>query len=310
MSVLVSTIIPFLDQEPFLAEAIDSVRTQTIPEWEILLIDDGSRDSSADIAAAYAATDPERIKLLRHPDGRTHGAAASRNLGVAAASGKYITFLDADDVYERDKMETEIALLEASPEAAMLYAPTRWWYPGTETPLRTEKPGVETGRIHQPPSLLIRLLLLHKGNVPCTCAVLIRRDALLSVGGFEEAFHLYEDQTLWAKLFLRYPVLVAARPTSRYRQHPASASAAAQRAGQYHPWRMHPAEKRFFEWLEHHVASNRPEDPLLARELERSLAPYRRRSAAGKRWARDLSRLARSHTRRLVRRFGRKLVRR
>ncbi len=297
MSAIVSIITPFLDQESYLAEAVDSVRAQTFPSWEILLVDDGSRDSSPGIAAAYAAADPERIKLLRHPDGRTHGAAASRNLGIAAASGKYIGFLDADDAYERDKLESEIALLRATPGAAMLYAPSMWWFPGTEVPLRAEKTGVATGRIHQPPSLLINLLLLHKGNVPCTCAVLIERSAVLAVGGFEEDFHLYEDQTLWAKLFLRYPVIASPRPTSRYRQHGASASAVASRAGEYHPWRKHPAEKRFYEWLRSHVDASGLNDPALTRELRRALAPYYRTSAAARRWARDLFRMTKSGTR-------------
>ncbi len=87
MSVIVSVIVPFLNQALYLAEAVESVRAQTIPHWEMLLVDDGSRDSSAGIATAYAAADPERIKVLRHPDAGTHGAAASRNLGVAMASG-------------------------------------------------------------------------------------------------------------------------------------------------------------------------------------------------------------------------------
>jgi GT2 family glycosyltransferase len=299
VSATVSIVTPFLDQERFLADAIDSVRAQTMPHWELLLIDDGSRDSSGRIATAYAAADPERIRLLRHPDGHTHGAAASRNLGVAEASGEYIGFLDADDVYEQDKIETEIALLRATPDAAMLYAPTTWWFPGSEVPLRAEKPGVATGRIHHPPSLLIELLLRHRGNVPCTCAVLIQRSAVLAVGGFEEDFHLYEDQTLWAKLFLRYPVFVSPRPTARYRQHTASASATALRTGEYHPWRMHAAEKRFYRWLRSHVDATGVNDPALIRELERALAPYERKSAAGRRWARDLFRVTRSGTRKI-----------
>ena len=66
----------------------------------------------------------------------------------------------------------------------------------------------EAGRVHQPPELLNRVLLLQRGHVPCTCGMLIRRRALEVTGGFEESFHLYEDQTLWVKLLLRFPVYV------------------------------------------------------------------------------------------------------
>jgi glycosyltransferase involved in cell wall biosynthesis len=279
-----SVVMPFLNQQAYLAEAIDSVRAQTLDSWELLLVDDGSTDHSPTIAKSYALADPSRIKLLHHPDGRRHGAAAARNLGLRQARGEFIAFLDADDVYECDKLETDVALLGSRPEAAMLYGPTWWWYPGATRPVRPDRVGVEPGRVYPPPELAIRILLGHEGAVPCTCAVLIRRATAVAVGGFEQEFKLYEDQTLWAKLFLRYPVLVAGRPTARYRQHDASTSAQAARTGEYHDWRQHEAEARFLEWFLSY--SEGAADPALARALNRALAPYRRRSAAAARTAR------------------------
>jgi hypothetical protein len=120
--------------------------------------------------------------------------------------------------------------------------------------------------------------------------VLIRRAAALAVGGFEQDFTLYEDQTLWAKLFVRYPVLIAGRPTARYRQHDASTSAEATRKGEYHHWRQHEAEARFLEWFVAYSTGAGPADPALARALNRALGPYRRRSAAAERTARYLVR--------------------
>ena len=285
---LASVIMPVFDQEAYFAEAIESMRAQTFERWELLMVDDGSTDRSPAIAQAYALSDPDRIRLLRHPDRRRHGAAAARNLGLRQARGEFIAFLDADDAYEPDKLEVEVALLDSQPDAAMLYGPTLWWYPGTKRLVRPERLGVEPGRVYPPPELATRILLRHEGAVPCTCAVLIRRTAALAVGGFEQEFRLYEDQTLWAKLFVCYPVLIAGRPTARYRQHDASTSAEAARKGEYHNWRQHEAEARFLEWFQCHAAGTGIADADLVRALDRALAPYRRRSAAAARTARYL----------------------
>ena len=304
MSPVASVIMPFLNQEPYFAEAIESVRAQTLDRWELLLVDDGSTDRSPAIAQACALTDPDRIRLLTHPDRRRHGAAAARNLGLRHARGEFIGFLDADDAYEPDKLEAEAALLYSRPDAAMLYGPTLWWYPGTQRPVRPERLGLEPGRVYPPPELAIRILLRHEGAIPCTCAVLIRRAAALTVGGFEQNFRLYEDQTLWAKLFVRHPVLIAGRPTARYRQHEASTSAEAARKGEYHDWRQHEAEARFLEWFVSYNASAGIADPDLARALDRALAPYRRRSAAAARTARYLVKRITGSVRRRAARLG------
>jgi hypothetical protein len=184
----------------------------------------------------------------RDPDRRRHGAAATRL--VCGRRKESSSPFSMPTMRTRPKsLETQVALPRSRPEAAMLYAPTLWWYPGAERPLRGERLGVEPGRVYPPPELAVRILLRHEGAIPCTCAVLVRRDAALAVGGFEQEFRLYEDQTLWAKLFVRYPVLVAGRPTARYRQHDASTSAEAARKGEYHDWRRHDAEARFLEWF-------------------------------------------------------------
>ena len=210
---------PFLNQERYIAEAIESVRAQTTDAWELLLIDDGSTDASAAIAASFADRDPDRVRVLRHGDGGNHGAAASRNLGLASARGDFVAFLDADDLYERWKLESEVEILRRNADAAMLYGPACWWSSGGKGSCRAEKLGIPSEHLYAPPELCTRIILHHQGAVPCTCAVLMRRDVAVELGGFEEDFALYEDQTLWVKTFLRHPVFVTARPASRYRQH-------------------------------------------------------------------------------------------
>ena len=85
---VVSVIMPFLDVARFLDEAIESVRAQTYPRWELLLCDDGATDGSSDIARRWTELDPARIRHLEHPDRATHGASATRNLGIARRAAR------------------------------------------------------------------------------------------------------------------------------------------------------------------------------------------------------------------------------
>ena len=96
---LVTVIVIFLDEARFIQEAIDSVLVQSYPHWELLLIDDGSRDQSSGIARSIADQRPGKIRYLEHAGHQNLGMSASRNLGIRHAKGKYIAFLDADDVW-------------------------------------------------------------------------------------------------------------------------------------------------------------------------------------------------------------------
>lgn len=263
MAPRVSVITPFVDHARFLAEAIESVRAQTFTDWELILVDDGSRDGSRAIADRYAAADRARIRVVP-PDVVRHGAAAARNRGIAAAAGELVAFLDADDVYLAEKLREEVADLDAHPDAAMVYSRTRWWHDGLRGRDWTERPGVGANRVHAPPSLLTRIVLDQKGDIPCTCGVLIRKRALDRVGAFEERFALYEDQSLLAKLFFAYPTYVSKACHARYRQHPASTSAKAEASGEYDRYRAHGAQDDFFSWLEAYVRERGGDADVLA----------------------------------------------
>jgi GT2 family glycosyltransferase len=274
MTPRVSVITPFVDHAPFLAEAIESVRAQTYTDWELILVDDGARDGSRAIAGRYTDAEPARIRVLP-PDPGRRGAAAARNRGIAAAAGELLAFLDADDVLCPEKLREEVADLDANPEAAMVYSRTRWWHDGLRGCDWTERPGVGANRVHAPPSLLTRILLEHKGDIPCTCGVLIRKSALDAVGVFEERFTLYEDQSLLAKLFLAYPAYVSRACHARYRQHPSSTSAKAEASGVYDRYRAHDAQEAFFTWLETYVKDRGGDASVLA-AIERARARGRR----------------------------------
>ncbi len=275
-TVRVSIVTPFLNAGPFIGEAIESVLAQTRPDWELLLVDDGSTDASTAIAQAFAAAHPDRIRYLTH-DGRVNkGASASRNLATSAARGEFIAFLDADDVYRPDKLAAQVPLLEAHPDAGMLYAATEYWHSWTGRPDDRERDriwrrfGVPADAIVAPPRLLATFLR-DGGTVPCMGSVLARRRAIEHVGGWEESFHhICTDQVFHAKLALHFPVFVAGGCWDRYRQHDGSACHTVERAGQ-----MHAAFLRYLTWLETYLARHKVEDREVRAALRSALRQYR-----------------------------------
>lgn len=104
----VTVIIPCYNQAAFLPEAVASLQAQTLGAWECLIVDDGSKDNTAEVAANIALLEP-RVRLLQKPNG---GSASARDLGLQQARGEYIQFLDADDTIAPDKLERQVALME------------------------------------------------------------------------------------------------------------------------------------------------------------------------------------------------------
>src|SRR5262245_61406233 len=100
----VSIVTPFLNAQRFIAEAIERVLAQTYDEWELWLVDDGSTDTSSDIARDYARRHADRIRYVDHPGHEHRGISASRLLGLRHSRGEYLAQLDADDVYLPDKL--------------------------------------------------------------------------------------------------------------------------------------------------------------------------------------------------------------
>ncbi len=275
-AVRVSIVTPFLNAGPFLREAVESVLAQTCPDWELLLVDDGSRDDSTAIAQAFAAAHPDRIRYLTHPGRVNKGASASRNLATSVARGEFIAFLDADDVYLPDKLAAQVPLLDAHPEAGMLYGGTEYWYSWTGRPEDRDRDriwrrfGVPAGAAVAPPRLLATFLR-DGDTVPCMGSVLARRRAIEQVGGWEDSFrHICTDQVFHAKLALHFPVFVADGCWDRYRQHDGSACHSVQRAGQ-----MHAAFLRYLTWLEAYLAEQRVDDREVWSALRGAVREYR-----------------------------------
>ena len=180
----VSAIVIFLDAKRFFEEAIESIIGQDYADWELLLVDDGSTDGTADIARRYAEVDPLRIRYLTHPGRENRGMSASRNLGIREARGEYVAFLDADDTWLPGKLARQVAILDSYPHAAMVYGPTLRWYSWNgEAPDEPRQFPLEVDREFDPPNLA--RWLLRRQAAPAIGSILARRAAVLLVGGFE-----------------------------------------------------------------------------------------------------------------------------
>ena len=271
---LVSGITIFLNAEAFIQEAIESVLAQTYENWELILVDDGSTDGSTAIAKLYAQRYDGKIFYLEHPYHQNLGTGASRNFGVLHARGKYIGFLDADDVWLPNKLEHQVVSLQAHPEAAMVLGNTLYWQSWINNGVVNHTDYIPELQIPadcliRPPKLL-KMLLRGGGAVPCICGFLVERCAIEAVRGIDETFtHLYEDQVLLAKLFLTVPVFCESKYLEKYRQHPESV------CHQASPQKEYNARKTFLIWLETQLARQEMESTELWEQLQKELWSYR-----------------------------------
>ena len=255
---LVSVIMIFLDAERFIEEAIASVFAQTWRHWELLLVDDGSHDGSTAIARRHAASHPSRVRYLEHPGHVNRGTGPSRNLGIASARGRYVTFLDSDDVYLPERLARHVAVLEASPEVDVVQSRYLKWYSWGEERNRIDEDHLGPSfpifdRAITPP-LGLRLLLAAPSFTPGLYNITVRREAALEVGGFEDSFRgLGEDDAFFAKLYLEKATLIIQDCLVKYRRHPWSYTRRARNAGNPMAGTADPAERAFLEWLRRYL---------------------------------------------------------
>jgi len=284
---LVSVIIIFLNEAKFIEEAIASIISQIYTHWELLLTDDGSTDNSTNIAKNYATQYPDQIRYLEHPNHENRGMSATRNLGIRNAQGKYIAFLDGDDVWLPNKLTEQIDLLEKYPEVAMLYGRTQFWFDWLpDNPCRQlfslapadPDPLTITSKIFdqviEPPSQL--LLYLEDRNIyPCSCSMIVRRSVFENMGYFEEQFrNANEDMVFHSKVFLQYPVYVSSQCWDRYRMHPNSYWRTAWREGQGKEAEQ-TGRFNYLTWLEGYLHEQKITDPVVWQKLNQAFFPYR-----------------------------------
>jgi glycosyltransferase involved in cell wall biosynthesis len=279
----VTVVMIFLDAATYIEEAIESVLAQTHGNFELILVDDGSRDASSAIALSYARRLPDRVRYVEHEGHCNRGMSASRNLGVRHGSKPFVAFLDSDDVWLPRRLEQYLSVLQAHPEAGMAYGPTLYWYSWRPAPRAGEEDaqdfegrlGLPTETLIPPPVPLRLWLETSGGCLPGMNSLLVRRDAFERVGGFEEEFRgLYEDQVFLSKMAANFPVVIVGEILDHYRQHGDSCCHKGIETGDYHPNLLHPARGRYLRWLKGYCRAIRLTDRTTRKALRRELLPY------------------------------------
>lgn len=206
---LVSVIIPVYNGEKTIKITINSVLNQTFPDFELIVVNDGSQDSTL---AAVNEIQDARIRVFSFPNS---GVSASRNRGLAEAKGEFISFLDADDLWTPDKLEAQLKALQENPQAAVAYSWSDWVDEWGQF-LRAGGHITVNGNAYE--KLLVRDFV-ESGSNP-----LIRRQALDEVGDFDQSVTPAEDWDMWLRLAARYEFVAVPSSQILYRISPNSAS--------------------------------------------------------------------------------------
>jgi len=202
---------PVYNAERFLADTIDSVLAQSFSDFEFLIHDDGSSDSSLAVLKTCEARD-SRITVTSGPN---RGTAAARNLLQSRARGEFLAVVDADDICYPDRFERQIAHLDAHPEIAVLGAFVRFMdvdgRPILNTQLPTAHDAMDACNLEGRTSIM-------------QPTVMMRRAAVLEVGGYDESFRTAEDLDLWLRMAERFEIANYPAVLVDYRFHPSSLS--------------------------------------------------------------------------------------
>jgi len=186
----VSVVIPTYNRKEMVQEAVESVLSQTYQDFELIVVDDGSEDGTGEVLREKFG---ERIIYLYQ---KNQGVSRARNRGIETSRGKYIAFLDSDDLWLKKKLERQVQFMQQNPEAMICYTDEIWIRRGVRVNPK-KKHAKHSGWIY--PQCLPLCII-------SPSSVLMRRELLEEVGGFDPEFPVCEDYDLWLRVALRYPI--------------------------------------------------------------------------------------------------------
>ena len=207
---LVSVLLPVYNCERYLADAIDSILSQTFSDFEFIIIDDGSSDRSSEVMAGFGDL---RIRIIQQEN---RGLAATLNRGIGLATGKYIARQDADDLSHPDRLAMQVAHMEAQPDCVLL---------GTWAEIIEVDRLVNRFHRHSVEDAELRYLMLFN-NPFVHSSVMLRKSSLSRVGGYttEPDRQLTEDFELWSRLARVGSIANLGEVLVSYREIPGSLS--------------------------------------------------------------------------------------
>ena len=204
----VSAIIPTYNSARYLAEAVESALKQTLEEIEVVVVDDGSTDETESLMRGYDL----RVRYVRQPNS---GVALARNRGIKESRGRYVAFLDADDVWVPHKLERQLAALEKNRGCRACYT--------AFTVSTSDLLPIGINRSKRRGSALEDLLLI--GNIVGTpSTVLCERSLFEEVSGFDESLSQCADWEMWIRLAMQTDFVYLDDPLALYRQHDSNMS--------------------------------------------------------------------------------------
>jgi len=203
---------PVHNGERFLRSAVSSVLAQTYDNWELIVVDDGSDDSTPDILMSYSEP---RMKVLRHEQNRK--VAACGNRAISVATGRYIARLDADDVCLPTRLDEQVSYMEANPDVALVSSAAH----------EINEKGVRIGFRSGGLSNCALRLTLASLNPIIHSSVMFRTDAARELNGYSEEARYWscDDYELWSRIVLCGKVVLLPQPLVEYRVHSSSISA-------------------------------------------------------------------------------------
>jgi glycosyltransferase involved in cell wall biosynthesis len=202
----VSVIIPAYNAMKYLPDTLESVLKQTLTDFEVAIVNDGSSDNIVEWASQIADT---RVRLITQEN---QGTAVARNTGIAETTGEYIAFLDADDIWEPTKLEKQAECLDRNPLVGLV---------DTWTAFMDEN-GKLTGLVmnhSKEGDVYKEVVETCDSSVCCGSSPMIRRDCFDKLGLFDRDSYI-EDVDMWIRIAMHYHYAVVKEPLVRYRQHP------------------------------------------------------------------------------------------
>lgn len=227
----VSVVIPVFNHEEFIGQAIESVLKQSLAEYEIIVVDDGSTDHTKAKVQPYLS----RVKYIYKPNG---GTASALNVGINAARGSFICWLSSDDQFLPLKLQKQIELFQRNPELGMVY--TDWHEVDTDGTIR---------KSYRSPDLKTRMesaLALMRGNCINGSTVMIKAECFRKVGGFRENYLQGHDHDMWLRLCRYYRFGHVKEPLLLYRRHQKNLSLNPDPLHEAHHQEMYQETRAFF----------------------------------------------------------------
>lgn len=200
---MISVVIPLFNKRNSIESTIESVLSQTYSDFELIVVDDGSTDGSADVVRSIA---DKRLRLIQKPNG---GVSSARNDGIAAAKFDYIAFLDGDDLWESGFLEEVTGMIKDFPDAGMWGTSYSYLKDGRKTSAGKPLPKIFYG--------IIDNSKWNHAHIYCSTAVCCKKSALNSIGGFDERIAYGEDTDVWWRIMLKYPAAYSNKELAIYR---------------------------------------------------------------------------------------------